>query len=160
MLILARTSESKPWKRKVLSLILLCRFLACHKLLSRWQSELEYYLYCFCKATAPQILDKSNWTCAEAAELTKLTEKITEYFCFYHKQYFNSQGMSPQEQELFCVRLQEVCQVQNFTVHRVMLHTATIQKYARIITGLLGTIIRLGGEDFQQSCNYHVSRPF
>ncbi|KAL4789003.1 hypothetical protein BDV19DRAFT_383457 [Aspergillus venezuelensis] len=118
------------------------KFLACHKLLPRWQSELEYYLYCFCKATAPQILDKRNWTCAEDAELTKLTEKITEYFC-----------MSPQERELFCVRLQEVCQVRNFAVHRVTLHTTKIQKYGRIITGLLGTIIRLGGEDFQQSCN-------
>ncbi|KAL4971159.1 hypothetical protein BDW66DRAFT_166222 [Aspergillus desertorum] len=128
------------------------KFLVCHQLLSRWQVELEYYLYYFCKATAPQLLLQSGWSCAEAAELTILTEKITEYFCFHHKQFFSSHGISAQERESFCAKLQEVRQIRNFAVHRTTLHTNTLQKYARAVQEVLGLLRRLGGEIIQQSC--------
>ncbi|KAL3430025.1 hypothetical protein BDV09DRAFT_189622 [Aspergillus tetrazonus] len=132
------------------------KFLVCHQLLSRWQVELEYYLYYFCKATAPQLLLQSGWSCAEAAELTILTEKITEYFCFHHKQFFSSHGISAQERESFCAKLQEVRQIRNFAVHRTTLHTNTLQKYARAVQEVLGLLRRLGGEIFQQSCTNRV----
>ncbi|KAL4744734.1 uncharacterized protein BDW70DRAFT_154467 [Aspergillus foveolatus] len=135
------------------------KFLVCHQLLSRWQVELEYYLYYFCKATAPQLLLQNDWSCAEAAELTILTKKITEYFCFHHKQVFSSHGISAQERESFCAKLQEVRQIRNFAVHRVTLHTSTLQKYARVVQEVLGLLRRLGGENFQQSCTNRVSQP-
>ncbi|KAL5048332.1 hypothetical protein BDW71DRAFT_196336 [Aspergillus fruticulosus] len=111
------------------------KFLICHQLLSRWQVELEYYLYYFCKATAPQLLLQNDWS------------------------FFSSHGIPVQERESFCVKLQEVCQIQNFAVHQVTLHTSTLQKYARVVQEVLGLLRRLGGENFQQSCTNHVSQP-
>ncbi|KAH8693581.1 hypothetical protein BGW36DRAFT_207485 [Talaromyces proteolyticus] len=134
------------------------KFLICHQLLSKWQNELEYYLYYFCKITAPQLLDESGWCCVEAAELTRLTEKITEHFCFHHKRTFSSHGISEQERESFCVRLQEVRQIRNLAVHRVTLHTSTIQRYARIVQGILGPLKRIGGGEFSKSCNDRMNR--
>ncbi|KAL4806629.1 hypothetical protein BDV18DRAFT_159799 [Aspergillus unguis] len=115
--------------------------------------ELEYFFYWFCKTTAPHLLDESNWPCVEAAELTRLTEKITEYFCFHHKQLFSDCGISPHERHSFRVELQEVCKIRHFAVHRDTLNRNTIQKYARIVQRLLGTLRRLGGERFYQSCS-------
>lgn len=135
------------------------RFLICHQLLSKWQNELEYCLYNFCKITAPQLVGECDWYCAEAAELTRLTEKLTEHFCFRHKRFLSNHGISEQERETFCVRLQEVRQVRNFAVHRVTLHENTIQKYARIVQVILGFLKRIGGAEFLSLCNDRVSKP-
>ncbi|KAB8069059.1 hypothetical protein BDV29DRAFT_183508 [Aspergillus leporis] len=129
------------------------RFLFCYRLLSRWQNQLEYFLYHFCKTTAPQLLSECHWSCPEAAELSRLTEKITEYFCFHHKRNFSSRGISEQERESFCTKLQEIRQIRNFAVHRVTLNTNTIRRYAKIALDVLRLVQRLGGEGFRKSFN-------
>jgi hypothetical protein len=45
--------------------------------------------------------------CAEAAELTRLSEKVTEFFCFHHKPIFKDCGIS--EQLAHGVRISHTC---------------------------------------------------
>lgn len=70
------------------SLLTCSRFLVSYRFLSRWQNQLEYFLYQFCKTHVPQFLVDCHWSCPEAAELTQLTEKFTEFFCFHSKSFF------------------------------------------------------------------------
>ncbi|KAB8231334.1 cell envelope integrity protein TolA [Aspergillus alliaceus] len=120
---------------------------------SRWQNRLEYFLYHFCRANAPQLLSECHWTCPEAAELTRLTEKITEHFCFHHKRTFKSHGISEEERESFCTKLQEIRQIRNFAVHRVALNTSTLRRYAKITLDVLRLLQRLGGQEFRNLFN-------
>ncbi|KAF5865939.1 hypothetical protein ETB97_001515 [Aspergillus alliaceus] len=105
------------------------------------------------RANAPQLLSECHWTCPEAAELTRLTEKITEHFCFHHKRTFRSHGISEEERESFCTKLQEIRQIRNFAVHRVALNASTLRRYAKITLDVLRLLQRLGGEEFRNLFN-------
>jgi hypothetical protein len=121
-----------------------------YHLLCRWQTGLEFFLYQLCKTTAPGLIDDCHWSCAEAAELTRLSEKVTEFFCFHHKPIFKDCGISEQERESFCSDLQEIRQIRHCAVHRVDINAATINKYAKCALHVLGTIKRLGGQGFRK----------
>ncbi|CAG7950831.1 unnamed protein product [Penicillium salamii] len=121
-----------------------------YHLLCRWQTELEFFLYQFCKTSAPGLIDDCHWSCPEAAELTRLSEEITEFFCFHHKTIFKECGISEQERESFCCELQEIRQIRHFAVHRVDVNAATTKKYAKYALNVLSTIKRLGGQDFEK----------
>jgi hypothetical protein len=121
-----------------------------YHLLCRWQTGLEFFLYQLCKTTAPGLVDDCHWSCAEAAELTRLSEKVTEFFCFHHKPIFKDCGISEQERESFCSDLQEIRQIRHCAVHRVDINAATINKYAKCALHVLGTIKRLGGQGFRK----------
>jgi hypothetical protein len=58
-------------------------------------------LYQFCQIAAPRLVDECHWSCPEVAELSRLSEQITEYFCFHHKQVFQAHGISETEREAF-----------------------------------------------------------
>ncbi|CAG8025877.1 unnamed protein product [Penicillium nalgiovense] len=126
------------------------RFHMTHHLLCRWQTGLEFFLYQLCKTTAPGLIDDCHWSCAEAAELTRLSEKVTEFFCFHHKPIFKDCGISEQERESFCFDLQEIRQIRHCAVHRVDVNAATMNKYAKCALHVLGTIKRLGGQGFRE----------
>jgi hypothetical protein len=119
-------------------------------LLCRWQAELEFFLYQLCKTAAPGLIDDCHWSCPEAAELTRLSEKVTEFFCFHHKPIFRACGISEQERESFCSELQEIRQIRHCAVHRVDVNAATINKYAQCALNVLGIIERLGGQGFRK----------
>ncbi|CAG8346737.1 unnamed protein product [Penicillium nalgiovense] len=127
------------------------RFHMTHHLLCRWQTGLEFFLYQLCKTIAPRLIDDCHWSCAEAAELTQLSEKVTEFFCFHHKPIFKDCGISEQERESFCSDLQEIRQIRHCAVHRVDINAATINKYAKCALHVLGTIKRLGGQGFRKA---------
>lgn len=133
------------------------RFLVSYRLLSRWQSQLEYFLYQFCKTHAPQLLVDCHWSCPEAAELTQLSEKFTEYFCFHNKRVFRDNGVSEEERESFCTKLQRVRQIRNLAVHRTTPSIRTVRRYANDALDVLKTVQRLGNEDFQRSFKNPVS---
>lgn len=136
------------------------RFLATHRLLSRWQKELEYFLYYFCETHAPQLVD-CHWSCLEAAELTQLTEKFTEkfteHFCFHNKHVFQDHGVCKEERESFCAKLQRVRRIRDLAVHRVNPSTYTVRRYANDALDVLKIVQRLGNEDFQRSFKSPVS---
>ena len=127
-------------------MLISCRFNRTYHLLCRWQTELEYFLYQFCKTVAPELVNDYHWSCAEAAELTRLSEKVTVFFCFNHKTIFKDCGISEQERESFCSGLQEIRQIRHFAVHRVNVNAITINKYAKCALNVLGTVRRLGGQ--------------
>jgi hypothetical protein len=126
------------------------RFQMTYYLLCRWQTELEFFLYQFCKTAAPGLIDDCHWSCPEAAELTRLSEEVTEFFCFHHKTIFKQCGISEQDRESFCCELQETRQIRHFAVHRVDVNAATINKYAKCALNVLGTVKRLGGQGFEK----------
>lgn len=131
------------------------RFNMAYHLLSRWQTELGFFLYQFCKTVAPELVNDCHWSCAEAAsaeaaELTRLSEKVTVFFCFNHKTIFKDCGISEQERESFCSELQEIRQIRHFAVHRVKVNAITINKYAKCALNVLGTVRRLGGQGFRK----------
>ncbi|KAJ5686450.1 hypothetical protein N7536_009069 [Penicillium majusculum] len=121
-----------------------------YHLLCRWQTELEFFLYQLCKTAAPGLIDDCHWSCPEAAELTRLSEKVTEFFCFHHKTIFKDCGISEQERESFCSELQEIRQIRHCAVHRDNVNAATINKYAKCVLNVLDTIKRLGGQGFRK----------
>lgn len=139
------------------TLLTCSRFLVSYRLLSRWQNQLEYFLYQFCKTHAPQILVDCHWSCPEAAELTQLTEKFTEFFCFHNKPVFRNHGVSEEERESFCTKLQRVRRIRNFAVHRVNPSVYTIRKYANDALDVLRIVQRLGNEAFRRSFESPVS---
>lgn len=126
-------------------------------LLCRWQTKLEFFLYHFCRTAAPRLVDECHWSCSEAAELTRLSEKVTEFFCFHHKESFKACGISEQERESFCLSLHEIRQIRNFAVHRVEVNWTTLTKYAKSALNVLAIIIRLGGKEFQSAQGDSVS---
>ncbi|OJJ89275.1 cell envelope integrity protein TolA [Aspergillus glaucus CBS 516.65] len=129
------------------------RFLAIYRLLSKWQNQLEYFLYQFCKTHAPQLLVDCHWSCPEEAELTQLSEKFTEYFCFHNKRVFRDHGVSEEERESFCTKLQSVRRIRNSAVHRVHPSAYTIRSYANDALDVLKIVQRLGNEEFKKSFN-------
>lgn len=133
------------------------RFIVSYRLLSRWQNQLEYFLYQFCKTHAPQILVDCHWSCPEAAELTQLTEKFTEFFCFHNKPVFRNHGVSEEEWESFCTKLQRVRRIRNFAVHRVNPSVYTIRRYANDALDVLRIVQQLGNETFWISFESPVS---
>lgn len=133
------------------------RFIVSYRLLSRWQNQLEYFLYQFCKTHAPQILVDCHWSCPEAAELTQLTEKFTEFFCFHNKPVFRNHGVSEEERESFCTKLQRVRWIRNLAVHRVNPSVYTIRRYANDALDVLRIVQRLGNETFRISFESPVS---
>lgn len=137
---------------------LICsRFLATYRLLSKWQNQLEYFLYQFCKIHASQLLVDCHWSCPEEAELTQLSEKFTEYFCFHNKRVFRDHGVSEEERESFCTKLQSVRRIRNSAVHRVHPSAYTIRSYANDALDVLKIVQRLGNEEFKKSFNNPVS---
>ncbi|KAJ5263531.1 hypothetical protein N7478_011136 [Penicillium angulare] len=120
-------------------------------LLCRWQQQLEFFLFHVFRSVAPALADKCHWSCPEAAELSRLSEKVTEYFCFHHKEYFQSRGISEYEREAFCSDLHKVRQIRHFAVHRVPVNAATIAQYAKSAQHVLEMLKRLGGKEFQES---------
>ena len=149
----ATYKDSTEWH----TLLTCSRFLVSYRLLSRWQNQLEYFLYQFCKTHAPQILVDCHWSCPEAAELTQLTEKFTEFFCFHNKPVFRNHGVSEEERESFCTKLQRVRRIRNFAVHRVNPSVYTIRKYANDALDVLRIVQRLGNEAFRRSFESPVS---
>lgn len=122
-----------------------------HTLLCRWQTQLEFFLYQFCRIVAPGLVDECHWSCPEAAELSRLSEKVTEFFCFHHKVAFQSYGISEQEREVFCSDLHRIRQIRHCAVHRVVVNAATIGKYAKSAHNVLAILKRLGGAEFEKS---------
>lgn len=90
--------------------------------------------------------------------MTRLSEKITEYYCFHRKSAFQSRGISEQERESFCTKLQQVRQIRNFAVHRVMLKADTIRRYAKITIDVLVFTQRLGNSEYQALFTGPVSK--
>lgn len=97
------------------------------------------------------MVDECHWSCPEAAELSRLSEKVTEFFCFHHKVAFQSCGISEQEREVFCSDLHRIRQIRHCAVHRVVVNTATIGKYAKSAQNVLAILKRLGGAEFEKS---------
>ncbi|CAG7956745.1 unnamed protein product [Penicillium salamii] len=132
-------------------------FLQRHSLLCRWQKQLEFFLYHICRSVAPALADQCHWSCPEAAELSRLSEKVTEFFCFKHKKYFQSCGITEYEREAFCSDLHSIRQIRHCAVHRVPVNAATIAKYARSAHHVLAILKRLGGTEFQEAFGGLVS---
>lgn len=109
---------------------------------------------------APQLLDECGWSCAEAVELSQLTEKITNHFCFRKKRIFRDYGVSEQERETFCSQLQEVRQVRNLAVHRVTPGNGKLLRYEKIVRAIVGLLMRIGGHEFWQQYSDRVSKLF
>lgn len=137
---------------------MISRFLTSYYLVSRWQHNLEFFLFNFCRIKTPKIIAECHWPCHEAAELTRLSEKITEYYCFHHKRNFEKSGISAEERERFCAELWEIRQLRNAAVHRVPLNATTIKRYARSALGVLKIVRRLGGKGFEEAYGESVSR--
>lgn len=121
-----------------------------HKLLCRWQNQLDFFLYQFCLTVAPGLIDECHWSCPEAAELSRLSEKVTEFFCFHHKVAFQSCGISEKERESFCSDLHKIRQIRHCAVHRVAVNAATIGKYAKSAQNVLAILKRLGGRNLKK----------
>lgn len=98
---------------------------------------------------APALAEEFHWSCPEAAELSQLSEKVTEYFCFRHKKLFRAREISDCERESFCSDLHTIRQIRHCAVHRVAVNAATIAKYARSAQNVLAIVKRLGGTEFQ-----------
>jgi hypothetical protein len=126
-------------------------FQARYSLLCRWQTQLEFFLYQFCQIAAPRLVDECHWSCPEAAELSRLSEQITEYFCFHHKQVFQARGISETEREAFCSNMHGIRQIRHCAVHRVPASAITIAKYARMVKNVLLISRRLGGTEFENA---------
>jgi hypothetical protein len=144
----AEDRQDRSYSYNRVKILISHRFHMTYHLLCRWQTELEFFLYQFCKTVAPELINDCHWSCPEAAELTRLSEKVTEFFCFHHKTIFKDCGISEQERESFCSELQEIRQIRHFAVHRVEVNAATINKYAKCALNVLGIVKRLGGQDF------------
>lgn len=127
----------------------LCSFQRTYSLLCRWQEQLEYFLYHFCRVAAPALAEKSHWPCPEAAELSQLSEKVIEYFCLHRKKLFQARDISECERETFCSDLHTIRQIRHCAVHRAPVNAATIAKYARSAQNVLAILQRLGGPEFQ-----------
>lgn len=106
-------------------------------------------MYHLCRVVAPALAEESHWSCSEAAELSQLSEKVTEYFCFRHKNLFRARGISDCERESFCSDLHTIRQIRHCAVHRVVVNATTIAKYARSAHNVLAILKRLGGTEFQ-----------
>ncbi|KFY64727.1 hypothetical protein V496_03062 [Pseudogymnoascus sp. VKM F-4515 (FW-2607)] len=126
------------------------RFVTTYQLLSRWQNNLEFFLFAFCRTNNQQIITKCNWPCYEAAELTRLSEEITEH-CFHHKEDFRKSGISPKEREAFCVKLQDIRQIRNTVAHHEAVSASTIRQYAKSTLGVLKIVRQLGGKRFEKA---------
>ncbi|KFZ16874.1 hypothetical protein V501_02027 [Pseudogymnoascus sp. VKM F-4519 (FW-2642)] len=126
------------------------KFLASYRLLSRWQRNLEFYLFAFCRINNPQIIVQCNWPCHEAAELTRLSKKIKEH-CSHHTRDFEKSGISVDEREHFYTELQEIRKLRNTVVHREVVDAATIERYKGSALGVLQIVRRLGGKDFEEA---------
>lgn len=120
-------------------------------LLCRWQTQVEFFLYQLCRIAAPNVVDECHWHCPEAAELSRLSEKITEYFCFHHKKAVQVSGISETEREDFCANIHGIRQVRHCAVHRVPANAITIAKYAKMVQNVLSISRRLGGTKFENA---------
>ena len=129
--------------------LILCSFQRTHSLLCRWQEQLEFFLFHLCRLVAPALAEEFHWSCSEAAELSQLSEKVTEYFCFHHKELFRTRNISDKERESFCSDLHKIRQIRHCAVHRVVVNATTIAKYARSAHNVLAILKRLGGTEFQ-----------
>lgn len=132
------------------------RFITSHQLLSRWQRNLEFFLFGFCRTNNKQIITKFNWPCYEAAELTQLSEEITEH-CFHHKKDFKKSGISPAQREAFCSKLQDIRQIRNTVAHHQAVNAKTIRWFAQSTLGVLTTVRQLGGRCFEEAYGEPVS---
>ena len=97
------------------------------------------------------MVDECHWSCPEAAELSRLSEKLTEFFCFHHKVAFQSCGISERERESFCSDLHQIRRIRHCAVHRVIVNAATIGKYAKSAQNVLAILKRLGGAEFEKA---------
>ncbi|KAJ5917493.1 hypothetical protein N7466_011047 [Penicillium verhagenii] len=119
-------------------------------LLCRWQKQLEFFLYHILRSAAPALAHECHWSCPEAAELSQLSEKAIEYFCFHHKKLFQSCGITGNERESFCSDLHRIRQIRHCAVHRAPVNATTIAKYATSAKSVLATLNRLGGTEFRK----------
>ncbi|KFY22272.1 hypothetical protein V491_02852 [Pseudogymnoascus sp. VKM F-3775] len=125
------------------------KFVTSHQLLSRWQRSLEFFLFAFCRTNNQEIIAKYNWPCYEAAELSHLSEEITE-LCFHRKKDFKKSGISPEQREAFCSKLQDIRQIRNTVAHHQAVDARTIRRYAQSTLGVLKTVRKLGGKCFEE----------
>jgi hypothetical protein len=102
------------------------------------------------------LVDECHWPSPEAAELSRLSEKVTEYFCFHHKVTFQACGISEKERESFCSNLHGIRQIRHCAVHRVAVNAATMGKYAKSAQNVLAILKRMGGTEFEEAFGRQV----
>lgn len=83
--------------------------------------------------------------------MSRLSEKIIEYFCFHHKNTFQVRGISETEREAFCANIHAVRQIRHCAVHRVPVGAITIARYAKMVRNILLVSKRLGGTEFKNT---------
>lgn len=85
------------------------------------------------------MLSARSWPCAQAAELTVISEDLARY-CMDNKQQMAGLGFVGGRREEFISDLQMVRAIRHAAVHRAHVNKSTVKKYSSCVGRLLGVV--------------------